>query len=45
MGKVTEYIHAKYPHVKFLYFHHTEERHNYLMDKDGFWRLSIMCRP
>ncbi len=40
IDKVTEYIHAKYPHVKCLHFHHTEERHNYLMDKDGFWRLS-----
>ena len=40
IDKVTEYIHAKYPHVKCLHFHHTEERHNYLMDDDGFWRLS-----
>ena len=40
IDKVTEYIHAKYPHVKCLHFHHTEERHNYLMDEDGFWRLS-----
>ena len=40
IDKVTEYIHAKYPHVKCLHFHHTPERNNYLMDADGFWRLS-----
>ena len=40
IDKVTEYIHAQYPHVKCLHFHHTAERNNYLMDEDGFWRLS-----
>ena len=40
IDKVTEYIHANFPHVKCLHFHHTQERHNYLMDADGFWRLS-----
>ncbi len=40
IDKVTEYIHAKYPHVKCLHFHHTAERNNYLMDEYGFWRLS-----
>ena len=40
IDKVTEYIHAKYPHVKCLHFHHTAERNNDLMDEDGFWRLS-----
>lgn len=40
IDKVTEYIHEKYPKVKCLHFHHTNERHNYLMDEDGFWRLS-----
>ena len=40
IDKVTEYIHARYPHVKCLHFHHTAERNNYLMDEDGFWRLS-----
>lgn len=40
IDKVTEYIHAKYPHVKCLHFHHTAQRNNYLMDEDGFWRLS-----
>ena len=40
IDKVTEYTHARYPHVKCLHFHHTAERNNYLMDEDGFWRLS-----
>lgn len=40
IDKVTEYIHANFPHVKCLHFHHTQERNNYLMDEDGFWRLS-----
>lgn len=40
IDKVTEYIHGKYPNVKCLHFHHTHERNNYLMDEDGFWRLS-----
>ena len=40
IDKVTEYIHANFPHVNCLHFHHTQERNNYLMDEDGFWRLS-----
>ena len=40
IDKVTEYIHANFPTVKCLHFHHTAERNNYLMDEDGFWRLS-----
>lgn len=40
IDKVTEYIHSKYPTMKCLHFHHTQERNNYLMDEDGFWRLS-----
>lgn len=40
IDKVTEYIHCNYPDTKYLHFHHTKERHNYLMDEDGFWRLS-----
>ena len=32
IDKVTEYIHANFPTVKCLHFHHTQERHNYLMD-------------
>ena len=40
IDKVTEYIHANFPTVKCLHFHHTAEWNNYLMDEDGFWRLS-----
>lgn len=40
IDKVTEYIHHKFPETKCLHFHHTAERSNYLMDQDGFWRLS-----
>ena len=40
IDKVTEYIHGHFPNVKCLHFHHTQERNNYLMDADGFWRLS-----
>ena len=40
IDKVTEYIHSNFPNVKYLHFHHTPERQNYLMDEDGFWRLS-----
>lgn len=40
IDKVTEYIRANFPHVKCLHFHHTSEQNNYLMDEDGFWRLS-----
>ena len=40
IDKVTEYIHGKYPDIKCLHFHHTAERHNYLEEDGGFWRLS-----
>ena len=40
IDKVTEYIHSNFPNLKYLHFHHTPERQNYLMDEDGFWRLS-----
>lgn len=40
IDRVTEYIHGKFPDIKCLHFHHTPERNNYLMDTDGFWRLS-----
>ena len=43
IDKVTEYIHAKYPHVKCLHFHHTAERNNYLMDEDGFLAAEQLC--
>lgn len=40
IDKVTGYIHEKYPKAMYLHFHHTPERKNYLMDAEGFWRLS-----
>ncbi len=40
IDKVTGYIHENFPNAEYLHFHHTPERHNYLMDSDGFWRLS-----
>ncbi len=36
---VTEYIHMKEPNEVCLHFHHTQDRKNYVLDKDGFWRL------
>ena len=36
---VTEYIHQKSPNDVCLHFHHTGDRKNYVLDKDGFWRL------
>ncbi len=40
IDKVTEHIRQKRPEAVSLHFHHTAERKNYLMDTDGFWRLS-----
>ena len=40
IDKVTEYIRKKAPEAVCLHFHHTADRKNYLMDQDGFWRLS-----
>ena len=40
IDKVPESIPHKFPETKCLHFHHTAERSNYLMDQDGFWRLS-----
>ena len=40
IDRVTEHIRKKRPDSKCLHFHHTAEGLNYLMDKDGFWRLS-----
>ncbi len=37
---VTEYIRTNYPDKVGLHFHHTQEGKNYLMEEDGFWRLS-----
>ena len=40
IDRVTEYIRTRYPQNKSLHFHHTASGENYLMDEDGFWRLS-----
>ena len=40
IDRVTEHIRAKRPENRNLHFHHTADRKNYLMDDDGFWRLS-----
>lgn len=40
IDNVTEHIHRANPKALCLHFHHTDERKNYLMDDDGFWRLS-----
>lgn len=40
IDRVTEHIRSKRPDSVCLHFHHTKERLNYLMEEDGFWRLS-----
>ena len=40
IDRVTEHIRRKHPDAKCLHFHHTQDGTNYLMDQDGFWRLS-----
>ena len=40
IDRVTEHIRRKHPENQSLHFHHTAERKNYLMDDEGFWRLS-----
>ena len=37
---VTEHIRKKHPDRLSLHFYHTEDKQNYLMDNDGFWRMS-----
>jgi len=36
---VTEYIKDKKPGQVSLHFHHTQDRKNFVMDEEGFWRL------
>lgn len=36
---VTEYIRAKKDGKIALHYHHTEDRKNYVVNEDGFWRL------
>ena len=40
IDRVTEHIRMKHPDSQSLHFHHLESGENYLMDADGFWRLS-----
>lgn len=40
IDRVTEHIRKKHPETQSLHFHHTDDGVNYLMDQDGFWRLS-----
>ncbi len=40
IDRVTEHIRQKRPDSVCLHFHHTKDRLNYLMEDDGFWRLS-----
>ena len=40
IDRVTQHIRTKHPEVKSLHFHHLASGENYLMDEDGFWRLS-----
>ena len=40
IDRVTEHIREKCPNTKSLHFHHTKHGVNYLLDNDGFWRLS-----
>ena len=40
IDRVTEHIRMKHPEAQSLHFHHTADGLNYLMDDDGFWRLS-----
>jgi len=40
IDKVTTYIRKKNPDSVSLHFHHTKDGKNYLIEKDGFWRLS-----
>lgn len=40
IDKVTTYIRDMNPGAVSLHFHHTKDGKNYLMEDDGFWRLS-----
>ena len=40
IDKVTTYIRDNNPDAVNLHFHHTKDGLNYLMEEDGFWRLS-----
>ena len=40
IDRVTQHIRTKHPESQSLHFHHLGSGENYLMDDDGFWRLS-----
>ena len=40
IDRVTEHIRRERPGSQCLHFHHTTGGENYLMDDDGFWRMS-----
>lgn len=40
IDRVTEHIRRERPGSQCLHFHHTAGGENYLMDDDGFWRMS-----
>lgn len=40
IDKVTTFMHEQNPEAVNLHFHHTAEGKNYLMEENGFWRLS-----
>lgn len=40
IDRVTQHIRTKHPEAQSLHFHHLGSGENYLMDEDGFWRLS-----
>ena len=40
IDRVTQHIRQKRPNSLSLYFYHTEDGANYLMDGDDFWRMS-----
>ena len=44
IDRVTAFLRAKRPDAVSLHFHHTATGENYLMEPDGFWRLSNYVR-
>lgn len=44
IDKVTEHIRRKNPGRTALHFHHTADRKTYLMEEEGFWRMTNYIR-
>lgn len=44
IDRVTAFLRAKRPDAVSLHFHHTAAGENYLLEPDGFWRLSNYVR-